>query len=154
MRNHFLISLPFIYGGVYLLAMNFSGLFYNLFWIIVPLTLLGLYDIFQKPHTILRNYPVLGHFRYILESIRPEIQQYFIERYTDGAPFSREQRSIVYQRAKGDLDTAPFGTQYDLYEPGVIWFEQSLKKAQIGHDEFRVRVTVGNEQCKKPYSAS
>ena len=67
----------------------------------------------QKKHTILRNYPVLGHFRYLLESIRPEIQQYFIERFDDGTPFSREQRSVVYQRAKGDLDTSAFGTEHD-----------------------------------------
>ena len=71
----------------------------------------GLLDILLVKHTILRNYPVIGHLRYMLESIRPEIQQYFVESDKDGMPFSREIRSLVYQKAKGARETVPFGTK-------------------------------------------
>jgi glutamate synthase domain-containing protein 2 len=129
---------------------------HNAFWYVgvltVPLTLLGIRDLFQTKHTILRNYPVLGHFRYLLEEIRPEIQQYFIERFDDGRPFSREQRSIVYQRAKGDRDTSAFGTQHNLYEAGTEWLEHAINTCEVSEDE--LRLTVGNEQCSKPYNAS
>lgn len=152
MRNEFLASLLPLYLLVFTLAHYLDSAFYSLYILIIPLTLLGLYDIFQKKHTILRNYPVLGHMRYLLENIRPEIQQYFIEKDIDGRPFSRNQRSVIYQRSKEELDTAPFGTQLHLYEPGVEWLVHSLNKtAQIDSDP---RVTVGNHQCLKPYSSS
>jgi len=82
-------------------------------WILVPvlaLIALGIHDLIQRRHTILRLYPVIGHVRFLFESVRKEIQQYFVESDTDGAPVSREFRSLVYQRAKGDRDTRPFGT--------------------------------------------
>jgi len=125
---------------------------WSLFLLETPIFLLGLRDTFQKKHTILRNYPVLGHFRYLLEEIRPEIQQYFIEKFDDGRPFSREQRSVVYQRAKGDIDTSAFGTQHDLYKPGVEWLEHSIRSTEMSVSEDRIM--IGNEQCSKPYSAS
>jgi glutamate synthase domain-containing protein 2 len=109
-------------------------------------------DVTQTRHAILRNYPVIGHGRYLLESIRPEINQYFIESNTDGAPFNREMRSLVYQRAKGELDTVPFGTQRDLYTPGSEWLTHSIVPADIPHEPFRV--TIGAGRCAQPYSAS
>src|SRR4051812_29074222 len=81
-----------------------------------PVVALGIADMTQKRRALRRNFPILGHGRYLLELIRPEISQYFIESNTDGMPFNREQRSVVYQRAKGELDTLPFGTQRNLYE--------------------------------------
>lgn len=133
-------------------AYFFSSGFYSFFFFIVPLTILGIYDIIQKKHTLLRNYPVIGHFRYLLEMIRPEIQQYFIEDDSNGRPFSRNQRSVIYQRAKGELDTAPFGTQLHLYETGAEWLDHTLNKtAQIESDP---RVLIGNHQCSQPYSSS
>ena len=78
------------------------------------LVLIGLRDVTQTRHAILRNYPVIGHLRFLLEFIRPEIRQYFIEDDREAAPFSRQQRSLVYQRAKGDSDKRPFGTQLDV----------------------------------------
>ncbi|MEO7080217.1 MAG: FMN-binding glutamate synthase family protein, partial [Flavobacteriales bacterium] len=87
------------------------------FWayaVVLPLFALGIYNMVQSRHTILRNFPVLGYMRYALEFIAPEIQQYFIERHTDGRPFSRQQRSLAYQRAKNIGDTTPFGTQLDI----------------------------------------
>ena len=91
--------------------------------IVIPVVLLGLFDMFQTRHTLLRLYPVLGRFRYMLESVRPEIQQYFVESETSGAPIPREFRSLVYQRAKGARDSRPFGTIFDVNRAG---YELSL----------------------------
>lgn len=113
---------------------------------------LGLYDAFQKKQAIKRNFPLLGRFRYMLESIRPEIQQYFIERDTDGKPFSRDQRSVIYQRAKGVNDTIPFGTQLDVYKTGYEWVNHSIAAKHV--EGKSLRVTIGGSDCKKPYSAS
>lgn len=120
--------------------------------ILGPLLVLGFHDSLQKEHTILRNFPILGHGRYLLESIRPEIQQYFIEMDTEGRPISREERSVVYQRAKSELDTIPFGTQHDVYEPGYEWVNHSLNATQAPHDAPTVR--VGGRDCTKPYELS
>lgn len=126
-----------------------------LLWSLVlfgPLIVVGLYDYYQKPSAVLRNFPLLGHFRYMLESIRPEISQYFIETETSGRPFGREERSVVYQRAKGVRDTVPFGTIRDLYEVGYEWINHSLKPLEV--DARSMRVTVGGPDCKMPYSSS
>ncbi len=120
--------------------------------VLVPVAVLGVVDMTQKRQAIRRNFPVIGHFRYLLEEIRPEIQQYFIETNRDGMPFSRERRSVIYQRAKKELDTVPFGTQWDVYEPGYEWINHSIAPKPILHDP--PRVLVGGPQCKKPYSAS
>lgn len=117
-----------------------------------PLILLGMADILQKRQTIRRNFPILGHFRYLFEAIRPEINQYFVESNSDGVPFSREQRSLVYQRAKKVLDTLPFGTQRDVYGVGYEWATHSL--APVSLDPASLRVTFGGKDCLQPYSAS
>lgn len=135
-----------------LLGYFLSPVFFSFFVVIIPVTLLGFYDIFQTKHTLMRNYPIVGHFRYLLEAFRPEIQQYFIEKDIDGRPFSRDQRSVIYQRAKSQLDTAPFGTQFDLYKSGAEWLDHSLNPVEELHE--LPRVYVGNHQCKKPYLAS
>lgn len=112
---------------------------------------LGVYDLLQTRRAVLRNYPVIGHFRYLLEAIRPEIRQYFIESDSEELPFSRRQRSIVYQRAKSDLDKRPFGTLENVYRDDYEWINHSLRPVHIpGHD---FRVTVGDD-CVQPYSAS
>src|SRR5690606_13823784 len=92
-------------------------------WAFTALALagLGVYDLLQRRHSVLRNYPILGRFRFLFESVRPELRQYFFESDTDGAPFSRLQRAIVYQRAKKELDKRPFGTQQDVYRTGYEW---------------------------------
>ena len=153
MRLQFLWSIIPIHTFIILLGTFVNHSYFDLLAITIPLTLIGLRDVFQKKHTILRNYPIIGHFRYLLESIRPEIQQYFVERFDDGRPFSREQRSVVYQRAKGDLDTSAFGTQHNVYTSGAEWLEHSIEiPEKVTDDELRIQ--VGNHQCKKPYSAS
>lgn len=119
--------------------------------VLLPIVALGVHDVFQREHAVLRNFPVIGHFRYLLEFIRPEIQQYFIESETNGQPFSRELRSVVYQRAKGTLDTLPFGTQRDVYAPGYEWIAHSLLAREAPPEP---RVRIGEHTCERPYDAS
>ena len=83
--------------------------------VFIGLTVIGLVDLIQARHSVLRNYPLTAHIRFILEEIRPEIRQYFLESEKDGTPFSRDKRAIVYQRAKHALDKRPFGTQNDVH---------------------------------------
>ncbi|MBE0494206.1 MAG: FMN-binding glutamate synthase family protein [Thiomicrospira sp.] len=112
----------------------------------------GTYDLVQKKHTLLRLYPVVGHIRFLFESIRPEIQQYFVEDDTSGMPVSREFRSLIYQRAKGQRDTRPFGTVFDTYRVGYEWVEHSLSPvAQVPKP---TRVSIGSSRCRQPYSAA
>lgn len=123
-------------------------------WALVPVGLVvvvGLRDAFQPQHSILRQYPVLGHGRFLAERIRPEIQQYFVESETNGTPFSREVRAIVYQRAKGERDKLPFGTQQDVYEPGHEFLAHSMQPAAKSDIS---RVMVGGPECTQPYEAS
>jgi glutamate synthase domain-containing protein 2 len=113
---------------------------------------LGFYDYFQTAHSIPRNFPLLGRMRYLMEFIRPEIYQYFIESDTEGVPFDRDQRSLVYQRAKKERDTVPFGTKEDVYATGYEWVNHSMIPLQHHPDE--MRVLIGGPQCSQPYSAS
>ena len=115
------------------------------------LVALGLYDIRQPKRSILRNYPIIGHLRFALEFIRPEIRQYFIESDTEANPFSRAQRSLVYQRAKGDSDKRPFGTQLDVHQEGYEWMNHSVSPTHLASHDFRV--VVGGERAQ-PYSLS
>ena len=112
---------------------------------------LGLRDIHQSQRSVLRNYPVIGHLRFMLEFVRPEIRQYFIEGDNDAAPFSRQQRSLVYQRSKGDSDKRPFGTQLDVSAQGYEWINHSLMPSQLDSHDFRVLV---GPNCTQPYSTS
>ena len=116
------------------------------------LSLVGLHDLKQEHHAVLRNYPVIGHLRFMLEYIRPEIRQYFLESETDATPFSRAQRSLVYSRAKGDSDKRPFGTQLDVRSVGYEWINHSIATTQLqGHD---FRIQVGGRDCNQSYSMS
>ena len=116
------------------------------------LAALGVWDLCQTRHAIMRNYPVIGHMRWLFEGIRPEIRQYLIESDQDEQPFSREQRSLVYQRAKGVEDKRPFGTREDVYAPGFAWLTHSVNAKHIDDHDFRVR--IGGPDCKQPYDAS
>ncbi len=128
-------------------------------WWLLPLALLcagsvalGFHDLHQTRHAVLRNYPVMAHLRFILESIRPEMRQYFFEGDKDGAPFPRDKRAIVYQRAKRDLDKRPFGTQYDVYEEQYEWLHHSIApKPTLGNEAMRTLIGADSRQ---PYSAS
>jgi glutamate synthase domain-containing protein 2 len=116
------------------------------------LAVLGTFDLIQKRHAILRNYPLTAHIRFILEEIRPEIRQYFLESEKDGTPFPRDKRAIVYQRAKQALDKRPFGTQNDVYSSGYEWLHHSMAPKRPSKDSFRV--AIGGPDCDKPYLAS
>lgn len=128
-------------------------------WWILPLTLLcalsvliGLRDLRQTRHAVLRNYPVAAHLRFLLEGIRPEMRQYFFEGDKDGAPFPRDKRAIVYQRAKKELDKRPFGTQFDVYQEQYEWLHHSIApSAPVPHEGMRVLIGASAAQ---PYSAS
>lgn len=120
--------------------------------LILPLMVLGIIDMAQHRQAIRRNFPLIGRFRYLMETIRPEIMQYFIESDIDGRPFDRRRRSNIYQRAKKQLNTRPFGTLLDVYEDGYEWISHSISAKHLGHDE--PRVLVGGKECTQPYSAS
>jgi len=121
-------------------------------WPALALTALGVRDLLQTRHSIRRNYPILGNLRFFFEFIRPELRQYIVESDTEARPFSRNQRSIVYQRAKKELDKVPFGTQLDLYEAGNEWITHSMFPAPVQPPDFRV--PVGGPACRRPYEAS
>lgn len=119
-----------------------------------PLILIGYIDIFQTKHTIRRNFPVIGHGRFMLEKIRPEIMQYFVETDTEGRPINRMFRSLIYQRAKKVNDTMPFGTQMDVYREGYEWMNHSMYAKKVNEEAAQPRVKVGGSDCKQPYDAS
>ncbi|MDX1756133.1 MAG: FMN-binding glutamate synthase family protein [Marinobacter sp.] len=124
------------------------------YWVVVifaALTALGTHDVLQRRRTVSRLYPILANIRYFLESFGPEIRQYFIQSDTEERPFSREQRSIVYQRAKNTLDKRPFGSQLEMYQEGFEWMSHSLTPVEIKDRDFRVLIGAN---CKQPYRAS
>jgi len=134
----------------------FAGVFWRpaLLSLVVtlPLFALGVWDSLQTRHAVLRNFPLLGHFRYLLELIRPEINQYFIESNTDGRPFDRESRSLIYARSKHQLQTLPFGTQRDVEEPGYEWINHSMDAC--APEGPTPRVLIGAKRCAQPYEAA
>ena len=115
------------------------------------LSALGTWDLLQTRSTLRRNYPLLAHFRYALESIGPEIRQYFIQADIEKVPFSREQRSLVYQRSKDVMDVVPFGSELDVYGNQYEWINHSIAPAEFHHHDYRIDIGAG---CDKPYSAS
>lgn len=143
------VALPLI---VVLVIGLFWHPFFWLFIIAIPFSALAFSDLRQRRHTLLRNFPVFAHFRYIFEDVRTQIRQYFIESDREGTPFSREKRDIVYQRAKGLPSLQPFGTIDDVYKPGYEWINHSIIARWPQKKE--ARITVGGSQCSKPYSAS
>lgn len=128
------------------------GLVLTLALVFAALTALGLWDLVQKNHAVLRNYPISAHLRFLLEEIRPEMRQYFFESEKDGKPFSRDTRALIYQRAKMVLDKRPFGTQKDVYDNGYEWMHHSV--APRPHAEEHFRISIGGPECTRPYSAS
>jgi glutamate synthase domain-containing protein 2 len=132
--------------------LHYGGAWWWVAAVFGALTLVGIRDVTQDRQSIRRNYPLLAHIRFFLEEIRPEIRQYFLESDSDELPFSRAQRSIVYQRAKNVLDKRAFGTQLDVYKPDYEWMNHSMSPVEIGSHDFRV--SIGGPQCTAPYSAS
>ncbi len=150
-RQYFVILAVAVPLAVLLLGLAWPAVYW-LFIIILPVIIIGLIDMFQERQTIRRLYPVLGRFRYMLEAVRPEIQQYFVESDTNGSPISREFRSLVYQRAKGDRDSRPFGTLFDVNRDGYEWVNHSLNPKHPS--DVHPRVKVGGPDCSAPYMSS
>ena len=154
MRNQFLIGVSLL-----LLLTGTTAYFYPpILWVflglIMPIILLGCYDMIQTKHTVWRNFPVIGHTRWLMEEIRPMIQQYFIESELDGSPVNRVFRSVVYQRSKKQMDTVPYGTKFDVYRMGYEWIGHSMAAKNLDDINFDLRVLVGGSNCKQPYHAS
>jgi glutamate synthase domain-containing protein 2 len=123
--------------------------------VLVPLAALGVWDLFQPKHSLLRNYPLLGHFRFVIEDLGPELHQYLVESNTDGRPFDRDTRSLIYQRSKGEADKKPFGTERDVYGNGYTWLAHSISPRPMPADPVAaLRITVGGPDCTQPYSLS
>lgn len=151
-RNFVLVIVGLI--NIYVLGIGWTAPHSKWWWLLltVPLAAIAISDVWQREHALLRNYPLLGHLRYLFEAIRPEMRQYFFESDLDGKPFNRRQRSIVYQRAKNEKQTVAFGMQTDPTMPGYEWVAHSLYPVSLSEKD--LRVFIGNEQCLQPYSAS
>lgn len=154
MRNEFIgftiFSILLVIGIAHFLWPSF----WWAFLILGPLLLLGWYDMLQSRHAIMRNFPILGRGRYLMEDLRPKLYQYFIESDTNGRPISRIFRNIVYQRAKKELDTTPFGTQLELYEEGYEWMNHSIAAIDPHTIEQHPRARVAAAECTQPYDLS
>jgi glutamate synthase domain-containing protein 2 len=154
-----LLSRYFVFQLVCVLAVAFAvlGVILDPWWalalvVLVPLIGVGIADLIQPSHAILRNYPIIGHIRFMLEAIRPELRQYIIEDERDPVPFSREHRALVYRRAKNIHDAQPFGTVKDVGAVGYGWISHSIRPKTLTQSDFRI--TVGGPDCRQPYSAS
>jgi glutamate synthase domain-containing protein 2 len=153
LTRYFILEVVLLLAAVSLvLGLRQGPVYYWPLVVLGPLALVGLYDMLQTGHSILRNYPIIGHIRFLLESIRPEIRQYLVESDREPVPFSREARSLVYRRAKNVLDKQPFGTVLDVNAPGYGWISHSMRAIDLPSTNFRI--TIGAESCAEPYSAS
>jgi glutamate synthase domain-containing protein 2 len=139
-------------SGLFLLLGVVSLKFLWPLLLLLPLTALGLWDLRQPKHSLLRNYPIWGHLRYLIEAFGPEIRQYLIENNREGMPFNRDFRSLVYRRSKNIEAKKAFGTELDVYAPGYIWVSHSMAPAAVA--KIQPRITIGGPQCSQPYSAS
>ena len=140
-------------GGEFsLAAFTTRPLLFSLSLALLAWTLIGAWEIFRSESNLRRNYPVLANIRYMLEYIRPEIQQYFIANNTEERPFSRERRNLIYRRSKGANDTLPFGTQQDILAEGYRSLNHSIQATTVADEH--ARVIIGNAACKQPYEAS
>ena len=153
MVKFFVIGLLLVIGAMTTLAAVIGGPgWWALLAVVVLLLLLGVYDVLQRRHSILRNYPVLGHLRFLMEDIRPELQQYFIERNWDGRPYDRDTRSSIYQRAKNIKEEQPFGTERDVDQPGYEYLVHSTRP--VDPPDVPPRVLIGGKDCTRPYPMS
>src|SRR6476661_3587328 len=132
MLKFFIVGALAVVAGIVALAASLGGpAWYALLVLVLALFALAVWDTFQRKHSILRNYPVLGHIRFLMEDIRPELQQYFIERNYDGRPYDRDIRSLIYERAKNVAGEQAFGTERDVYEPGYEYLVHSTAPVDV-----------------------
>src|SRR5260370_40507439 len=122
-----------------------------LYILVLPFIYMGVMDMIQTRQSIRRNFPVLGRLRYVFEDLRPKIQQYFVESDTDGAPINRNERSVIYQRAKKQIDTIPFRTQLNVYAEGYEWMTHSIAPKHFHKMDHNPRVRFVRQKCTHPY---
>lgn len=125
-----------------------------LYILVLPFIYMGVVDMIQVRQSIKRNFPLFGRLRYVFEDLRPKIQQYFVESDTDGAPINRNERSVIYQRAKKQIDTIPFGTQLNVYAEGYEWTTHSIAPKDFHKMDHNPRIQFGGEKCTQPYAMS
>ncbi len=154
MRKPFIIFACTVPLTCALLGYNYSQFFWWVFGIVVLLVIVGIMDMLQTKHTIMRNYPILGRARYWMEDLRPKLYQYFVESDIDGRPINRIDRSTIYQRAKKETDTMPFGTQLDVYAEGYEWMSHSIAPKDFHKLNAKPRVVIGGKNCLQKYDAS
>lgn len=153
MRKIFIISSIVVSALILVWAYFWIDALFS-FVILAPLIYMGVVDMTQNRQAIRKNFPLLGRLRYVFEDMRPKIQQYFVESDTDGTPLNRNERSVIYQRAKKQIDTIPFGTQLNVYAEGYEWMTHSVNALDHNKLDHNPRVRVGNKDCKQPYDAS
>lgn len=153
MRRIFITS-SVVVTALILLWAFFQPLAFISFAVVAPLIYMGIADMAQTKRSLRRNFPLVGRLRYLFEDLRPKIQQYFVESDTDGAPINRIDRSVIYQRAKKQIDTTPFGTQLNVYAEGYEWMTHSIVPVDFRAVDNHPRVRVGNKDCLQPYMAS
>ena len=152
-REIFITSSIIILLLIFLIGIIWQPILWSLLFF-GPIILLGIRDVIQNKHAISNNFPVVGHFRYILESFRPEIQQYFVETDIEGTPVNRIFRSLIYSRAKNTNDTTPFGTKSNVYEIGYECVAHSMYPKKSEEVALDPRITIGGKDCKQPYYSS
>ncbi|MFD1630200.1 FMN-binding glutamate synthase family protein [Pseudopedobacter beijingensis] len=153
MRQIFIWSSLFIVVVIFVIGLFAPGILWA-YLFILPLIFLGIADLIQTKHAIRRNFPVFGRLRYVLEGMGPKVYQYFVENDTEGRPFNRIFRSVIYQRAKKELDTTPFGTQLNVYDDNYEWLNHSISAIDFDKINKDPRVLIGGPDCKQPYNAS
>lgn len=154
MRNRFILGSILLVTIISLFSYFVWKPFLWSFVLIVPMLIVGFYDVMQTHHTIMANFPIVGRMRWMAEWLRPKMYQYFVESDTDGAPYNRLSRNVIYRRAKRVNDTTPFGTQLDVYQSGYEWLNHSIAPLPHSKVDHNPRVLVGGPDCKQPYSAS
>ena len=153
MRNQFIIGSLFLVLGAGIFSYFWKPFAWS-FVLIIPTLMVGFYDLTQTRHSIMSNFPVVGRMRWVAEWMRPKMYQYFVESDTDGAPYNRLSRNVIYRRAKKVNDTTPFGTQLNVYDVGYEWLNHSITPLPHDKVDHHPRVTVGGPHCKQPYAAS
>jgi glutamate synthase domain-containing protein 2 len=149
----------FVITSIIVVLLVLLGAYYRIealfaFVLVGPLVYMGFADMVQTRQSIRRNFPLLGRLRYVFEDLRPKIQQYFVESDTDGAPINRNERSVIYQRAKKQIDTIPFGTQLNVYAEGYEWMTHSISPVDFHKMDHNPRIRFGGRDCKQPYDMS
>ena len=154
MRKIFILTAVILLSLLAFVALNVASWVWVIFGIVACLVAFGIYDMVQSKHTLMRNFPLLGRLRWLMEALRPKLYQYFVESDIDGRPINRLDRNTIYQRAKHETDTMPFGTQLDVYAEGYEWMSHSIAPKDFNTLNHHPKVMVGNSACKQPYALS